>query len=65
MARGGVDAVHEVVQRIQSFGGQDAAVVLLRRLLLLLCGGGGRHGSFGLRCGGGWGRPIYLLYVIM
>lgn len=47
VARGGVDAVDEVVEGVEGFGGEDAAVVLLLGWLLLLLGGGGggHHGG--------------------
>lgn len=38
MARGGVDTINEVVERIESLGGKYSTVVLL--WLLRSCGGG-------------------------
>jgi hypothetical protein len=47
VARGGVDAVDEVVEGVEGFGGEDAAVVLLLGWLGLWLGGGrgGHHGG--------------------
>ena len=39
MTRGGIDAIDEMIEGVESFGGEDAAVVLLLGL-------GGRHGYF-------------------